>query len=185
MTNIPFIRINRCQVPAQFLIVLVLGIFLILLLPLFIQCREEGIRLSVWIWSLLIFQFLLAVVTYRFIYRRRMLIGFHLAMNIAMVAGGGMALGTGVLLIYEFPVYYMEVTVIAALTGMLVGSVFGGMFDNQTLLTGYISGLMTGMMAPMIGAAASYSMPFAIMMEFFVLCSFLMLFKTTKTTRKK
>lgn len=163
---------------------LVLGIFLILLLLVFIECRKEGIRLSAWIWSLLIFQFLLAAVTYRFLYRRRKLIGFHLGMNIAMVAGGGMALGTGVLLIYEFPFYYMEVTVIAALTGMLVGSLFGGMFDSQTLLTGYISGLMTGMMAPMIGAAASYSIPFAIMMEFFVLCSFMMLFKATRSSRK-
>lgn len=163
---------------------LVLGIFLILLLPVFIQCREEGIRLSAWIWSLLIFQFLLAGVTYQFLYRQRKLIDFHLGMNIAMVAGGGLALGTGVLLIYEFPVYYMEVTVVAALTGMLVGSLFGGIFDNQTLLTGYISGLMTGMMAPMIGAAASYSIPFAIMMELFVLCSFMMLFKATKSSRK-
>lgn len=143
-----------------------------------------GIRLSALIWSLLIFQLLLGVVTYRFLYRRRKLLGLHLGMNIAMVAGGGLALGTGILLIYEFPVYYMEVTVIAALTGMLAGSLFGGMFDNQTLLTGYISGLMTGMMAPMIGAAASYSIPFAIMMEFFVLCSFMMLVKAAKTSRK-
>lgn len=101
-----------------------------------------------------------------------------------MVAGGGLSLGTGVLLIYEFPVYYMEVTVVAALTGMVAGSLFGGMFDSQTLLTGYISGLMTGMMSPMIGAAASYSMPFAFMLEFFVLCSFIMLFKAAKSSRK-
>jgi hypothetical protein len=140
--------------------------------------------LSAWIWGLLIFQFLIAVVTYSYLYRGRKLIGFHLGMNIAMVAGGGLALGTGVLLIYEFPVYYMEVTVIAALTGMVAGSLYGGMFDNQTLLTGYISGLMTGMMAPMIGAAASYSIPFAVMVEFFVLCSFLMLFKAAKSSRK-
>jgi hypothetical protein len=140
--------------------------------------------LSAWIWGLLIFHFILAVVTYSYLYRGRKLIGFHLGMNIAMVAGGGLALGTGVLLIYEFPVYYMEVTVIAALTGMVAGSLYGGMFDNQTLLTGYISGLMTGMMAPMIGAAASYSIPFAVMVEFFVLCSFLMLFKVAKSSRK-
>ena len=140
--------------------------------------------MSAWIWGLLIFHFLLAVVTYSYLYRGRKLIGFHLGMNIAMVAGGGLALGTGVLLIYEFPVYYMEVTVLAALTGMVAGSLYGGMFDNQTLLAGYISGLMTGMMAPMIGAAASYSIPFAIMVEFFVLCSFLMLVKAAKSSRK-
>jgi hypothetical protein len=150
----------------------------------FHRLSRGGIRLSAWIWGLLISQFLLAAATYQFLYRRRKLIGFHLGMNIAMVAGGGLALGTGVLLIYEFPVRYMEVTVIAALTGMLVGSMFGGMFDNQTLLTGYISGLMTGMMAPMIGAASSYSLPFAFMMEFFVLCSFMMLLKATKSSRK-
>ncbi|HJF33483.1 MAG TPA: hypothetical protein K8V56_17105 [Sporosarcina psychrophila] len=138
--------------------------------------------MSAWIWGLVIFQFLLALVTYRFLYNRKKLIGFHLGMNIAMVAGGGLALGTGVLLIYEFPVYYMEVTVVAALTGMVTGSFFGGMFDNQTLLTGYISGLMTGLMAPMIGVAASYSIPFAIMVEFFVLCSFMMLFRAMRSS---
>ncbi|NYF24425.1 hypothetical protein [Sporosarcina sp. JAI121] len=140
--------------------------------------------MSAWIWGLLIFQFILAFFTYKFLYRRRKRICSHLGMNVAMVAGGGMALGTGILLIYEFPIYYMEVTVLASLAGMVAGSLFGGMFDNQTLLTGYISGLMTGMMAPMIGAAASYSVAFAIMMEFFVLCSFLMLFKAAKSVRK-
>ena len=138
--------------------------------------------MSAWNWGLLLFQLLLAVVTYRCLYSRRKKIGFHLGMNIAMVTGGGFALGTGVLLIYEFPIYYMEVTLIAALTGMVAGSVFGGMFDNQTLLTGYISGLMTGMMSPMIGAAASFSIPFAFMIEFFVLCSFIMLFKASKSS---
>ena len=97
--------------------------------------------MSAWIWGLLIFQLLLTVITYKFLYKRRKSIGFHLGMNVAMVVGGGLALETGVLLIYEFPVYYMEVTVIAALTGMVSGSLFGGMFDTQTLLTGYIMDL--------------------------------------------
>ncbi|MFJ7936049.1 hypothetical protein [Sporosarcina sp. NPDC096371] len=140
--------------------------------------------MSAWIWGLLMIQSLLGVITYRYLYKRRKKIDFHLGMNIAMVAGGALALGTGVLLIYEFRLYYMEVTVVATLTGIVAGGLFGRMFDNQTLLTGYISGFMTGMMAPMIGAAASYSIPFAFMMEFFVLCSFAMLIFASKSSQK-
>lgn len=135
--------------------------------------------MSAWIWGMLIFQCVLATSMYLWIFRRKALIGFHLGMNVAMVAGGGLALGTGILLIYEFPFYYMEVTGISTLTGMVAGGLFGRLFGKQPMLSGYVFGLMTGMMAPMVGAAAFFSIPFAVMIEIFIVCSFIIVMRET------
>ena len=116
---------------------------------------------------------------YLWLFRRKESIDFHIGMNVAMVAGGGLALGTGVFLIYEFPFNYMEVTGIATLTGMIAGGLFGRLFGKQTMLSGYVCGLMTGMMAPMVGAAAFFSIPFVVMIEVFILCSFMIVWKET------
>lgn len=140
---------------------------------------EGGIDLSAWIWGMLISQYVLAAFMYLWLFRRKKLIDFHIGMNTAMVVGGGLALGTGVLLIYEFPFDYMVVTGIATLTGMGAGGLFGSLFGKQTMLSGYVCGLMTGMMAPMVGAAAFFSIPFAVMIELFIVCSFMFVMKET------
>ena len=106
--------------------------------------------------------FLSAYVLYIYLYNRRKQIGFHLGMNIAMVAGGGMALGTGIIFINLYPLFFLEATLFAVIIGSLTGIFFGSLFDYQTLLTGYINGLMMGIMAPMVGAAASEGFPFFI-----------------------
>lgn len=116
--------------------------------------------------------FLSAYVLYIYLYNRRKQIGFHLGMNIAMVAGGGMALGTGLIFINLYPLYFLEATLVAVIIGSLTGIFFGNLFDYQTLLTGYINGLMMGIMAPMIGAAASEGILFLLMIEIFIISSF-------------
>lgn len=116
---------------------------------------------------------------YVWILKKRKLVSFHSGMNVAMVAGGGLALGTGILLIYEFPFHYMEVTGVSTLTGVLVGGLFGRLFSKQAMLSGYVCGLMTGLMAPMVGAAAFYSVSFVVMIEIFIVCSFLIIMKET------
>lgn len=126
--------------------------------------------------------FLIAFISYMYLYKRRKLIGFHLGMNIAMIAGGGLALGTGILLIYQFPLHYMEITIAATVTGMLVGGLFGGLFDYQTLLTGYINGLLMGIMAPMVGAAASDSFIFILFVEVFIMGSFSLVLVSSKSS---
>ncbi|KIL51997.1 hypothetical protein [Jeotgalibacillus soli] len=136
--------------------------------------------MSIWLLFFLYANFLFASFTYGFLYRRRKLIGFHLGMNIAMMAGGGLALTTGVLLINRFPLHYVEITVAATIIGMVSGSLFGGMFDYQTLLSGYINGLISGLMAPMIGAAAASSLPFIFLLEIFFLSSFVILMMSSK-----
>ena len=103
-------------------------------------------------------------------------------MNIAMVAGGGIAIGTGVILINQFPLHFMEITIISTFTGMIIGSLFGGLFDYQTLLTGYINGLLMGIMAPMVGAAASGSFLFITFLELFIIGSFVALIVATKNS---
>lgn len=112
----------------------------------------------------------LMILTYLYIYRGRKLIGFQLGMNIAIIVGGMFAITSGVILIYQFPLHFVTVTVISTFVGMIVGSSFGGLFDYQTLLTGYINGLMMGVMAPMVGAAAKNSFSFLLMLE----CIFLL-----------
>ncbi|WP_318618025.1 hypothetical protein [Sporosarcina sp. YIM B06819] len=133
--------------------------------------------MSAWIWGMLILQFLFAAVMYLWMFRRKELISLHIGMNVAMVAGGGLSLGTGILLIYKYPFYYMEVTGVTTLIGMAAGGLFGRLFHRQAMLSGYVCGFMTGMMAPMIGAAAFFSIPFAAMTEFFILCSFMIVMK--------
>jgi hypothetical protein len=138
--------------------------------------------LTQWLGMFLYVNLMVAVIAYFFLYKRRKLIGFHLGMNIAMVAGGGLAIGAGVILIQLFPLRHVEVTIIATVTGIVAGSLFGALFDYQTLLTGYINGLMMGIMAPMAGAAASNSAFFIISLEVFILCSFALLMLACKTS---
>lgn len=132
---------------------------------------------------MLILQFLFAACMYLWMFRRKELISLHIGMNFAMIAGGGLSLGTGILLIYVYPFHYMEVAGVTTLIGMAAGGLFGRLFNRQTMLSGYVCGFMTGMMAPMIGAAAFFSIPFAIMIEFFILSSFMIVMKETYSTR--
>ena len=138
--------------------------------------------MSQWFSIFLYGNFIVAFISYIYLFKRRKLIGFHLGMNIAMVSGGGLAFITGVLLINRFPLHYLEITIATTLTGMIIGSLFGGMFDYQTLLTGYINGLLMGIMAPMVGAAASDSIVFILFLEIFVIGSFFMLLVKSKFT---
>lgn len=135
--------------------------------------------MSQWFGLLLYINFFILLGSYVYFFKRRKLIGFHLGMNIAMVAGGSASIGTGVILINQFPFHFLEVTVITTITGIFAGSVFGGLFDYQTLLTGYINGLMMGIMSPMIGAAASGSM-FVIFIEACMAGSFVLLITASK-----
>lgn len=128
-------------------------------------------------WIILFYplNFFSAYILYIYIYNRRKQIGFHLGMNIAMVASGGMALGTGIIFINLYPLYFLEATLFAVVIGSITGILFGNLFDYQTLLTGYINGLMMGIMAPMIGAAASEGILFLIMIEVFIISCFFLL----------
>ncbi|MDQ0230444.1 hypothetical protein [Metabacillus malikii] len=125
---------------------------------------------------------LLITMTYLYLFKIRKLIGFQLGMNIANLAGGSFAIVTGVILIYQFPLQFVFITILSTLLGMFVGALFGGLFDYQTLLTGYLNGLMMGLMAPMIGAVASNNTLFLILIEFIFLISFILLLFGAKKT---
>jgi len=116
--------------------------------------------------------FLSAYVLYIYLYNRRKHIGFHLGMNITMVAAGGLALGTGIIFINLYPFYFLEATLFSVIIGGISGILFGNLFDYQTLLSGYITGIMMGIMAPMVGASAYEGVMFLIMIEIFILSSF-------------
>lgn len=103
---------------------------------------------------------LFILAAYLYLFKIRKLIGFQLGMNISIMAGGFIAIATGVILIYQFPFQFVFVTFASTIVGMLVGGLFGALFDYQTMLTGYSNGLMMGIMAPMVGAAAKNSMLF-------------------------
>ena len=116
--------------------------------------------------------FLSAYVLYIFLYNRRKQIGFHLGMNITMMAAGGLAIGTGLIFINLNPFYFLEATLFSVVIGAISGILFGNLFDYQTLLSGYITGLMMGIMAPMVGAAAYEGVYFLIMIEVLILSCF-------------
>ena len=136
--------------------------------------------MSQWFGMILYGNFVAAFIAYMYLYKRRKLIGFHLGMNIAMITGGGLAFVTGVILINQFPLHYIEITIVATFIGMMIGSICGGLFDYQTLLTGYMNGLLMGLMAPMVGAAASDSLIFLLFLEIFIIGSFVVLLWSSK-----
>lgn len=86
-----------------------------------------------------------------------------------------MALGSGIIFINLYPLYFLEATLFAVIIGSLTGIFFGSLFDYQTLLTGYINGLMMGIMAPMVGSAASEGVYFLLFIELFILSSFVLI----------
>ncbi|WP_017727764.1 hypothetical protein [Halalkalibacterium ligniniphilum] len=123
---------------------------------------------------------LLMGLAYFYLFRKRKRIGFQLGMNISLIAGGSMAIISGVVLIYQFPFHFVFVTFASTLFGMAVGGLFGGLFDYQTLLSGYANGLMTGMMAPMLGAVAKNSTVFLVLLELFFVASLSLLLISAK-----
>jgi hypothetical protein len=125
---------------------------------------------------------LILALTYMYLFKHRKLIGFQLGMNLSNMAGGFIAIVIGVILIYQFPLKFVTVTIMTTLIGMVAGGVFGALFDYQTLLTGYANGLMMGIMAPMIGAAAKNNHLFLIFLEgVFILSLFLLVLSVKHT----
>lgn len=125
---------------------------------------------------------LLLAITYLYLFHIRKLIGFQLGMNITNMAGGFIAIVTGVILIYQFPLQFVAVTIVTTVVGMIVGTLFGGLFDYQTLLTGYGNGLMMGLMAPMIGAVAKNSVIFLFFLEGIFILSLLLFVLSARHT---
>ncbi|PWA09736.1 hypothetical protein DCC39_12270 [Pueribacillus theae] len=127
----------------------------------------------------LLYANMLAVgIAYIYLLKIRRRIGFHTVMNSATITGGFLAVVTGVILIYQFPLHYVLVTIVTTVVGMGAGALFGGLFDFKTLITGYTNGLMMGLMSPMIGAVAKNSTLFLLFIEvlfifsiFLVICS--------------
>ncbi len=131
---------------------------------------------------LLLGNVLILSLIYIYIFKIRKLIGFQLGMSISSVSGGLIGIITGVILIYQFPLKFVTVTIITTLMSMFVGAIFGALFDYQTLLVGYGNGVMTGIMAPMIGAAAKGSLPFLLFLEGVFLFTLILLIISAKRT---
>lgn len=123
---------------------------------------------------------LFAVILYVYIKNNNQLIRSQDGINIATIAGGLIALLSGVILMYQFPFHFVAVTIITTLIGMIAGASFGALFHNDALLTGYSHGMMLGIMAPMIGAAAKNSIVFLMFLEFCLLFSFGFVFRMVK-----
>lgn len=106
-------------------------------------------------WILLISYLVVAVAAYLVLCRSRLLIGYHLGMNMAMTSSGVLGISTGAVLGSIYPLSFTEVAVASALFAALVGGLYGALVDYQTLLTGVTNGVMSGLMGPMIGMMAS------------------------------
>jgi hypothetical protein len=117
---------------------------------------------------------------YYYLFQIRSLIGFQLGMNIAIMAGGFLAISTGIILIYQFPFHFAWITIITTVVGLITGILFGALFDYQTMLTGYANGIMMGIMSPMVGAAAKNSMEFLYFVEGMFVLSFIIMVSSAK-----
>lgn len=89
---------------------------------------------------------------FMYIFRRKKRIGIQLGMNISQAAGGFSALLAGLMLVIAFPFHFTLVTITAAAIGILLGALFGLLFDYQAFLAGVTNGFITGLMAPMLGS---------------------------------
>jgi len=108
---------------------------------------------------------------YSYLRKVTTIIGFQLGMNISVVMGGMAALLSGVLLIQQYPFHFTLITVVSTLIGLIVGGLFGLLFDYQTFVTGLTNGVIIGLMSPMIGTVIEMPTMFIIFMHFFfVLC---------------
>ncbi|HZG55960.1 hypothetical protein [Paenibacillus sp.] len=106
-------------------------------------------------WVLLISYSVAAGAAYRFLYLRRLLIGYHLGMNMAMTSAGVLGISVGALLGTLYPLAFTEMALLSAAAAAVAGGLFGAMVDYQTFLTGVTSGVMSGLMGPMLGVMAS------------------------------
>lgn len=114
--------------------------------------------MSLFLTIVLISYFVVCFVSYRYLYRIRNLIGYHLGMNLAMLSSGVMGIATGTVLGYAFPAHYTLITIAATAIAILIGAIFGALVDYQTLLSGVSGGLMAGIMGPMIGVIADFGL---------------------------
>ena len=117
---------------------------------------------------------------YLYIRKMRKLIGFHLGMNISMVMGGMAALVFGILLITHFPFHFTYITLISAIVGGTVGTLFGLLIDYQTFVTGLTNGLIVGLMAPMIGTVMEMRMLFIWFLHAFFVASLVIMIISIK-----
>ncbi|WP_231687683.1 hypothetical protein [Bacillus sp. CHD6a] len=125
---------------------------------------------------------MITLLVYFYVFRIRKLIGFQLGMNLSTLVGGFLAIISGVVLIYQFPLMYVWITMITTLIGMIFGALVGGLFDYQTLLTGYVNGMMMGIMAPMVGAAAKGDPVFLVFLEGIFVFSLILFVSSTRQT---
>ena len=135
---------------------------------------KGGAVLSILIGLILVSYLVVGAASYRYLYKIRLLIGYHFGMNIAMTSGMVMGITIGTALGYEFPASYTLITVITTLIAMIIGAIFGALVDYQILLTGATSGIMGGIMGPMIGMAADLHLiifcTFLVFISFGLLC---------------
>ena len=136
----------------------------------FFNLLKGGATLSILIGLILLSYLVVGTASYWYLYKIRLLIGYHFGMNIAMTSGMVMGITIGTVLGYEFPASYTLITILTTLIAMIIGAIFGALVDYQILLTGATSGIMGGIMGPMIGMAAD--LPLIVFCTFLVFISF-------------
>ena len=113
----------------------------------------------------------IALCFYFYLRSFKKLIGFQLGMNISVAMGGMAALLSGVLLLQQYPFHFTMITLISTTVGLLVGAIFGLLFDYQTFVTGLTNGAFIGLMSPMIGTVVEMPTLFNLFLHgVFALC---------------
>lgn len=121
---------------------------------------------------------------YYYLYRRKKSMGLSLGMNTAMAMTLFFSLFLSYLLMEKFPFHYVQIICVTTLSTMLVGGVFGGLKDEQTIITGLANGVMMGLMAPMAAGISLYDKEVFYLLQILFLSTIISLSLERKRWRK-
>ena len=121
---------------------------------------------------------------YCFLSRRKKILGLSLGMNLAMAMSLFFSLFLSFVLMETFPFYYVQIVCVTTLLSMLVGGLFGGLKDEQTILSGLANGMIMGLMSPMAAGVSLYDQEVFYLIQILFLATIISLSFENKRWRK-
>ena len=121
---------------------------------------------------------------YYFLYQRKKVMGLSLGMNLAMSMSLFFSLFLAFVLMEKFPSNYVQIVCLTTLLSMLVGGLFGGLKDEQTILIGLAHGIVMGLMAPMAAGISIYDREIFFIIQILFLATIISLIFEKKRWRK-
>ncbi|MED4017962.1 hypothetical protein ACWE42_10280 [Sutcliffiella cohnii] len=103
-----------------------------------------------WIWFFIFLNCLVALITYRILFRKRRLFSERYGMIIAMTCSGVISLIISMLV--QFTMEVQIATFLTVISCVIVGAFFGALVTFQSILAGVLNGIVGSLMGNMLGA---------------------------------